>query len=179
MHLAQFIHQKPYEHIVFKVRRHLVTLLPAFFIFLLLLALPAALALVIRSVFPGLFESSFGFPLLLLFASAYYLSIVLFYYTYFVTFYLDLLVVTNDRLLHIEQHGLFSRTISELDLYKIQDMSSEVHGFFASSFNYGDLLIQTAAAIERFRIDNIPNPEGLRQAIGRLAEEDRKHHSEN
>ncbi len=178
MHLTQFIHQKSYEHIVFKIRKHPVTLLPALFALLLLLIVPAGAGFLLRAVFPGIFTNSYGLPLLILFGSVYYLSVALFYYTYFVTFYLDMVIVTNDRLLHIEQTGLFARTISELDLYKIQDMSSEVHGVFASSFNYGNLEIQTAAAVERFRIEDIPNPEGFRQAISELAEEDRKYHSQ-
>lgn len=176
MHLATFIHQKSYERIVYKVRRHLVTLIPGIIGFLVLLVMPVGVYILLQNIFPALLEGPRTFPLLVLAASVYYLSVVLFFYTYFVTFYLDLLVVTNDRLLHIEQHGLFARTISELDLYKIQDMSSSVKGVFASLFNYGDLDIQTAAAAEKFKIDNVPNPDKLRHAIAELAEEDRKYH---
>ncbi len=115
--------------------------------------------------------------MLTLSASIYYLSIGIFFYTYFVNYYLDLLIITNDRLLHIEQEGIFARTISEVDLYKIQDITSTIDGFFPSMFNYGDLLIQTAGAVEKFSIVSIPKPESLRQKILDLAEEDRKFHS--
>ncbi|HLD60647.1 MAG TPA: PH domain-containing protein [Patescibacteria group bacterium] len=177
MHLTRFIHQKSYEHIAHKVRRHLITMVPTLIGSFFLLLLPMGVYWLTQSVFPTLLESTIAFPLLVLLGSIYYLSVALFFYTYFVTFYLDLLIVTNDRLLHIQQHGLFARTISEVDLYHIQDLTSEVKGFFASTFNYGSLSIQTAGAVEKFHIRDIPNPDGLRQTIAELAEEDRKYHS--
>lgn len=177
MHLTQFIHQKPYEHIVYKVRRHYVTLVPAILILALLLLVPLGAAWLVTTVFPRLVEISIVPPLGVLLGSLYYLSILLFFYTYFIDFYLDVLVVTNDRLIDIEQIGLFARSVSELDLYKIQDITSTVKGFFATLFNFGDISIQTAGAVEKFHVQHIPNPEGLRQAILDLAEEDRKYHT--
>src|SRR4051812_42245954 len=125
MQLTAFIHQKPYEHIEYKVRRHLATLFPAAIGFVVLLILPLGVYWLIATLLPALLTGAVWFPLLALLGSPYYLSIGLFFYTYFVSFYLDLLIITNDRLLHIEQLGLFARTISELDLYKVQDVTSE------------------------------------------------------
>ncbi|OGH69630.1 MAG: hypothetical protein A2754_04205 [Candidatus Magasanikbacteria bacterium RIFCSPHIGHO2_01_FULL_47_8] len=178
MHLTQFIHQKSYEHIVYQMRRHPVTFIPTLIGFLLLLAVPVVVYWLIGRVFPTLLEGSVSYPLVILAGSLFYLSVILFFYTYFITFYLDLLIVTNDRLLHIEQEGLFARTISELDLYQVQDVTSEVKGVFPSLFGYGNLLVQTAGAKEVFRMVDIPHPENLRQAILDLAEEDRKFHAQ-
>lgn len=177
MHLSAFIHQKSYEHIEYQVRRDGITFVPAALGFLILLALPVIGYNLILRQFPTLLDGPISYPLLVLAGSIYSLSVLLFFYTYFVTFYLDLLVVTNDRLLSVKQLGLFSRTIAETDLYKIQDVTSEVKGFFPTIFRYGTLRIQTAGAQEEFLVEHIPNPEGLRQAILDLAEEDRKHHT--
>lgn len=177
MHLSSFIHQKSYERIEYQIRHHPITLVPAILGFLVLLAVPVALYWFVGNLFPNMLYGSFSYPILVLVASLFYLSTTLFFYTYFVSFYLDLLIVTNDRLLHIQQLGLFARTISEVDLYKIQDITSEIDGVIPSSFNYGNLLIQTAGALEKFLITAIPNPEHLRQAILDLAEEDRKFHT--
>lgn len=177
MLLSNYIHQKSYERIVFKIRRDLITLVPAIVGFILLLSAPFGTYFLIIKTFPDFLTNPIAFALALLFTSVYYLSVGLFFYTYFVNFYLDLLIITNDRLLHIDQIGLFARTISEVDLYKIQDITSEINGFFPSLFDFGDLLIQTAGAQEKFMIFNVPNPEGLRQTILDLAEEDRKFHS--
>jgi membrane protein YdbS with pleckstrin-like domain len=109
--------------------------------------------------------------------SIYLLSVAIFFYSSFVIFYLDMLVITNDRLLDIEQKNLFARSISEADLYQIQDVSSEVVGVFASLFNYGNLTIQTAGAVLKFSVSNVHDPDGLRQEILELAEADRKFHA--
>jgi|SRR3989338_9069039 len=176
MDLRNFIHQKSYERIEFQIRKHTVTFIPALLFFLILMVVPVAVRMLLISVWTDMAISSQFNATLLLFSSMYYLSIGLFFFTYFVTFYLDLLIITNDRLLHIEQHGLFSRTIAELDLCNVQDVTSEVHGFFASLFNYGTLHIQTAGAVDKFIIRQIPYPEKLRQALLTLVDEDRKYH---
>lgn len=176
MHLSTFIHQKSYEHVEYQIRRHPITLLPAVIGFIFLLILPAGLAALIGASSPNFLNHPVWFPLAVLFSSGYYLAIGLFFYTYFVTFYLDLLVLTNDRLLHIEQLSLFSRTISELDLYKVQDITSKISGFFQSLFKYGTLEIQTAGEQGKFIFQDLPHPESLRQRILELTEGDKKYH---
>ncbi len=176
MTLGTFIHQKSYERIEYEIRKHPFTLVPIFIGFLALAAAPFGLYFLLSSIAPAILDGQLTMPVLILLASFYYLSIGLFLYTYFVTFYLDLLIITNDRLLHIQQQNLFARTISEVDLNKVQDVTSEVHGFFPSLFNYGTLEIQTASATEKFIVMKIPHPETLRQVILDLAVEDAKHH---
>ncbi len=175
MHLSSFIHQKSYEKIEYQVRRHPITLVPVLLLFILLALAPLGVRFLLQAVSPDLLTGSYTLPLVIVLTSAYYLSIGLFLYTYFVTFYLDLLIVTNDRLLKIDQQGLFARTVSELDLCNVQDVTSDVHGFFPSFFHYGTLRIQTASAVERFTFPHIARPEMLRQAILDLSVEDKKY----
>lgn len=177
MRLATFIHQKSYEHIVCKMRRHYITFLPTILLFSFLLLIPFILQWLIITLFPALLDGPIVSVLVMLFMSVYYLSIILFFYTEFIGFYLDLLIVTNDRIIHINQHSLFSRTISEMDLYQTQDVISEVKGFFPSMFKYGDLTIQNASAVTKFHSYDVPDPDKLRNIILDLATEDRKHHA--
>lgn len=177
MHLSRFINQKSYEHIVCKVRRHPVTFIPTILLFLFLGAVPSILQILFTVLFPSLVEmASLHIPIVL-FVSIYYLSILLFFFTEFVGFYLDLLIVTNDRIIHINQHSLFARTIAEMDLYQTQDVISEVKGFVASLFKYGTLTIQNASAVTKFQSVDVPDPDKLRSIILDLANEDRKFHS--
>lgn len=178
MGIDAFIHAKSYEKIVCRLRRHWFTFLPAIAFFLLLLALPIGLYWIIALNFSGWLNSPIGFPILILFASIYYLSVILYFFTYFVTFYLDVLIMTNDRLVDVDQNSLFSRTVAEVDLYQIQDATSEVKGIFATLFNYGNVIIQTAGALPKFTLSNIPNPHQVRQMLMDLSAEDKKYHSE-
>lgn len=96
--------------------------------------------------------------LAILFASAYYLFIWLFFFYHWIDYYLDIWVVTDQRIVNVAQNGLFSRTISELNIVQVQDVTSSVKGSAATFLNYGDVFIQTAAEKPRFVFEQVPNP---------------------
>jgi len=177
MSLSSLIHIKPYEKIIHALRRHPLTFLPTILLFLALILVPIALYIMISNMFPDLLAGPISYPLLVLFGSIYCLSLCLFFYTYFVDFYLDMWVITNDRLIDIEQTGLFARTIAEVDLYQIQDVTSDIRGLFPTIFNYGTISLQTAGTIPKFIFYNIPRPHKLREEILALASEDKKFHT--
>lgn len=176
MHLSALIQQKPYEQIKYSLRRHPITFLPTVLLLLVLISLPIALYFLFNALYPGILTADFTRTLLVLAGSIYYLSILLFFYTRFIEFYLDLWIITNDRLVDVEQHGLFARSISELDLFQIQDITSEIHGMFATFLNYGTLFIKTASDNTNIIAYDIHRPNIIREDLIRLAEEDRKHH---
>jgi uncharacterized membrane protein YdbT with pleckstrin-like domain len=178
MSLNQLIKQKSYEKIEYLLHRHPITFLPVLFLFIVLMAVPLGVYFLISNLYPALFDKETYFSLGVLFGSVYYLSIYLLAYGYFVDFYLDMWVVTNDRVIDIEQHGLFSRTISEFDLYNIQDVTVNVSGFFHTFFDFGDVDVKTASGSTHIIFANIPNPNEVRQALIQLAESDRKYHQQ-
>jgi membrane protein YdbS with pleckstrin-like domain len=142
--------------------------------------IPVAVYFLFANLFTDLFANETIFTLAVLLASVYYLSIFLFFYAQFVVFYLDIWIVTNDRIIDVYQHGLFARTISEFDLYRIQDVTVEIKGLFASLFNYGNVNIKTASGNANITFYNIPNPNEVRETLVELAEDDRKfHHDQN
>ena len=177
MTTASLIHQKSYERIIYLLHRSPVTFVPVVLFFILLLVLPMVLGLLIKLTGITWFDSQIGFTFITLFASLYLMSVGLFFYSYFVTFYLDMWVITNDRLVDVRQVSLFSRTIAEVDLYQIQDVTSEVNGIFASIFNFGNIYLQTAGPMPRFVLYNVVNPHRLRQIILDLAADDKKYHN--
>ena len=177
MTIHNLIHTKNYEKITAKVRRHFITYVPTILFFIILLLVPIALYWLIQNLFPSLLSSNVAYTLSVLLASVYYLSVMLFLYTSFVEFYLDIHIITNDRMIDVNQITLFARKIAEADLYQIQDVSSEVRGFFASIFNYGNVDIQTAGSIPKFKMENVSHPHELRRLLLDLASEDRKFHN--
>lgn len=174
--LKKLIQQKGYEKVVRVVRRDGIVLIGSLAFYLLLFLAPVILYFLFQNYLPAILAQQAGYPLLVLGASVYYFSCWLFLFSAFLDYYLDFWVVTNDRLMNIEQEGTFSRTISELDLYKIQDATSEVKGILASLFGYGNIHIQTAGEVQRFELKQIPRPHETRKLIMDMAEEDRKFH---
>src|SRR3990167_2641103 len=169
MQIAHLIKQKSYEKIEYFLRRHPLTFVPIFAVFVILMLVPVALYFLLNNLFPQLLTGELSYPVLVLFASVFYLSVYLFFYGQFIDFYLDLWIVTNDRIVDIEQHGLFSRSISELDLYNIQDVTVEISGFFHTMFKYGDLHVKTASDNSQVIFRDIPNPNEVRQALIELS----------
>ena len=176
MHISGLIKQKSYEKVVHVLRRHPITFVPTLLLLLILLAIPAILYFVIGGIFPTLLENKILYPISIIAASIYYLSILLFFFAQFIDFYLDVWILTNDRIVDIEQFGLFSRTISELDLFQIQDVTTDVHGFFHTFFHFGDVSVKTASTNVNVNFYNIPNPNKIRHELLQLAHDDRKFH---
>jgi hypothetical protein len=90
--------------------------------------------------------------LVLLWATAItFLSIVIilligsiFLYIEWLNYELDKLIVTNNRIIWINQISFLNRTVSETNLAQIQEVNSKTKWFFSNIFNYWDIFIQTA-----------------------------------
>ena len=54
----------------------------------------------------------------------------------------------------------------------IQDVTSRQIGMGQTMFNYGQVLIQTAAEINELRFDNIPNPDKIVKVLQLMREEE-------
>lgn len=175
-YLGHLIKQKPYEKIEYCLHRHPITFLPKILVFLIMMAVPFGVYFLFSNIFPTLFETETYYTLAVLLASIYYLGIYLYIYGEFVDFFLDMWVVTNDRVVDIEQIGLFSRNVTEFDLYNIQDLTVEITGFFHTFLNFGDLDVKTASGNSHIIFKNIPNPNEVRQTMIQLAESDRRYH---
>lgn len=176
MHVSHLIKKKSYEHVVYVLRRHPFTFIPKIILFLVLAAMPVLVYWLINSLYPTLFSSDAIFAIGILMGSLYYLSILLFFYTQFIIFYLDMWIVTNDRIVDVEQLGLFSRTISELDLFRIQDVTTDVHGLFATLLKYGTVSVKTASSNIHIVFKDVSQPNKIREDLIRLSHEDRKYH---
>ena len=85
---------------------------------------------------------------------------------YFITMYiLDIWIVTDRRIIDSTQHGFFDRSVSELHITKIQDISVKVEGFFQTLLKFGDLSVQTAGTETKFHFLQIPKPKEVKDKI--------------
>lgn len=178
MEIELLINKKKDEKVLFYLRRHWLVFLGDILMVAVLAVVPMGAYFLIDKMWNALLIGALSRPTLILLTSAYYLVIWLFFITTFVDYYLDAWIITDDRILNVEQHGLFSRTISELDLAKIQDVTSEVKGVIPSIFNYGQVYIQTAGETERFIFEQIPRAHEVRKSILQIVEDDRRKQGE-
>ncbi len=177
MHLDELIKIKPYEKIVYIVRRHWLTYIPTVLLFAAMAVLPFAVYFILNNEVSLLLENENSRAIIVILLSIYELGVALFFYSSFLMYYLDMMIITNDRLVQIQQKTLFSRSVSELDLYRIQDTTSDITGVIATMIGYGLLKIQTAGERQNFTFEFVPKVNELRRHLIALAEEDRKYHS--
>lgn len=80
--------------------------------------------------------------------------------------YLDLWVVTDRRIIAIDQRRLFVRNIGSFRLERLQDMNIEIPGFLATVFDYGSIEAQTASGSEdEFSARFLPKPREIKSVI--------------
>ncbi len=102
MSIGKIFTLKSYEKKIFCLRRHIITFLPAILLYILALAIPVAIAFYFGlGNGKNILEADYA-PLLILLSGVYLLAVTLFFFAYFIDFYLDVLFVTNDRLVDME-----------------------------------------------------------------------------
>lgn len=85
------------------------------------------------------------------------------------TWYFNSFVITNQRLININQKSLFRRSVSEVSLGSIEDITYEIDGFLASLFNYGILKIKASSA--SLEISAVEQPKEVQELILKLKKE--------
>lgn len=87
-------------------------------------------------------------------------------------YYLDLWVITDRRIIVIDQVHFFNRKVSSFRLERLQDIKVSINGLLATFLNFGTLRAQTASAAESsFETAGLPDPKGLQALIQHAMDE--------
>lgn len=159
--------QLPGEKTISILRRHQIIL----FWFALYLTVMISLPFFVYNIFDFLFGISLIGAMRAIFfflVGLHLLFTAILGFFAFIDYYLDVWIITDQRILSIEQKGLFNRIINEVRYERIQDITSVVPGLFATYFKYGNILIQTAAEKERMILKQIPDPIETRRLISEI-----------
>ena len=103
------------------------------------------------------------------------LAIWIYSFMIWIDYYYDIWIITSERIINIEQKGMFTRKASELRFRKIQDVTTEVVGFFPTIINYGDVKIQTAGEQNEFVFRTISDPYVIKNIIMDLQKQSEGH----
>ena len=157
------------EKVVYEIRRHWYVLVVESITLALFLFIPWLVFLGLDVVGVSLTAKEiafFAFVVLTWFFVS-WLSFMVIWTNY----YLDVWIVTNMRIIDIEQYSLFSRDVSEFRLDRIQDVTIEVKGILPTLLRFGNVDVQTAGETYEFQIKSVPNPYEVRDII--IREHDR------
>jgi uncharacterized membrane protein YdbT with pleckstrin-like domain len=169
----------PNEDIVLVVREDIFIIalrgLGYFLIFCILMIIRLVLAGISNQLIISLYDIGFFTTNSIL--------ILLFAYN-FHNYYLSLQIVTDQRLIDIDQTGLFNREVNELSIERIEDVTYKQNGILPAIFGYGSVSVQSAAEISGgekkndaltggFVFENVPQPAEIHAIITDLYHKNR------
>lgn len=124
--------QHPDERVLFTFHQHIIVMRKGFYAILLLFLLGSIPFMIWQDNINLLFGPLIGMGL----------GILVFFH-YWIGWHFSLFIVTNERIRQITQKGLFNRTVIDLNLNKVQNISYNIPGMTGSIFGFGTLVLQT------------------------------------
>lgn len=121
---------------------------------LILLWVSTIILILMREVISGLIGEGLFWWLI----SLYWIAFITFIFLSWVNDELDLLIITNERVVGIEQISPLSRTVSECTLDRVQEVNALVSGIFPAIFGYGEVHIHTASEMSNMIVKYAPTP---------------------
>ncbi len=79
-----------------------------------------------------------------------------------------MLVLTDRRVVDVEQRGLFDRVVSETPYTRIDDVSYHVKGFWSTLFRFGDVHIHVAGTAADIAVSRVPHPARIHDLVNDL-----------
>ena len=157
------LHLEQNERVLLVLRRHWFVLLRESMVVLFMIFLGIMLFSVKRIWYgiidPVIFDSIVAFLL-----SLYALLMLALAFAIWITYRLDVWIITTKRVIDIDQRGLFNREVSEFLVANIQDITTEVPTMIMTLFDFGNMTIQTAGH-KNFVVREIPHLEKAKKII--------------
>lgn len=147
-------HPLPWEKVEFVIKRHWIVYVFIWVYFFVAL-------LITFFLMYAFFSQIWVYLVLIIF----WMTFLLFLYVKWFDHELDLFIVTNNRIIWIEQVSLLYRTVSECSLSQVQEVWSQTQWFFANILNYWKITIQTAWNVSNFIMEFAPDAIGTSSKI--------------
>lgn len=139
------------EQIILVLRQHPVTQIKWFFTAFVMASLPIFFASTgIFSFLPGTYQFAAGL--------GWYLLTAGFIIETFLKWFYRVFIVTDERIIDVDFISMLNKDVSTTKIDKIEDVTAVTSGFLSSMFDFGSILIQTAAAKQELMFESVPHP---------------------
>ena len=153
------------EEIILVLRRHWFSNLKWIIVTIVMMVFPSVFSLVpIFSFFPMRYA--------FVFVIFWYLITFIFAFESFLSWYFNVFILTDERLIDIDFNNLIDKKYSEAKIEMIQDVSVKTVGVSQTMFNYGTVLVQTAAEIPNIVLEKIPSPNLVLKVLEEMRHEE-------
>lgn len=130
--MPDFEDQQEGEELLFTFRKHPIAMRKGFYMLIVPFLIASAPVLLWPDNLDNLWWALAGFVF----------GLVLFFYQW-MNWYFSVYIVTNQRLRQVTQKGLFNRSVIDLGISKIQNISYNVPGMTATALGFGTIVVQT------------------------------------
>lgn len=144
--MIQLSNLRPWEKVDTVIRRH--------WIILFILWAYAAGGIMVSGIVLFLLPSVYWFLL----TSIFWMFYSLFLYVNWLNYELDVFVITNNRIVCVEQKSFLNRAVGECTLDKLQEIGIETKWLFANLLDFGTVVISTAGSTSNFDMKFVPTP---------------------
>lgn len=157
--MKEFEGQHDNEAVLFVFRRHIIAMRKGFYMLVIPFVITSLPTLVLP-ILPIRLSGWWADPInmMLVSFSGLLVGLVLFFY-HWMGWYFSVYIVTDQRMRQIDQQGIFGKSVIDLGLTKIQNISYNVEGFTAAVFGFGTIVIQTY--VGDLIIDKVHHPEQI------------------
>lgn len=160
-----FVNKDPEEEVILLIRKHPITNLTWIATALLLFILPAFL-----SVFPFFEMLPVGFQFVSLLI--WYMVCVAYILEKYLSWFYHVNIVTDERIIEVDFINLIYREMTDASIENIEDVTVQIGGGIRTFFNYGDIVIQTAAQIPQITFEAISRPDMVAKILRELRVEE-------
>jgi hypothetical protein len=160
--------QEAQEKVLLLLRRHLITNVP-WIAGAVLMSLAPALA---RVILPAVDLVPLRFQLVL--TLMWYLLTAGLVLERFLSWYFNVYIVTDERIVDIDFYSLIYREISDTKIERIQDVTVVQGGVVRALFNFGTVNIQTAGERREFDFEDVPKPQVVAKFLNEMTLEEEK-----
>jgi membrane protein YdbS with pleckstrin-like domain len=158
---ARFSWQRPDEVTLFFSTKHWIAFVDKLHLAFLL----GVLGIIVAVVYAGASLTDLLAAIFMLVAGT-SLAVAVFLTIYhFLDWRNDHYIITSLRVLHVERVLLLREDRDEAPVERVQDVQVRQQGILANLLDFGDVIIQTAAATEKIVFADVPSPEQIRDAL--------------
>ena len=162
-----FVNKDPEEKVVLLLRRHPITNAGWIALATLMLIAPS-----LFSLFPFFDLLPVRFQVIAVLV--WYLITSAFIIEEFLSWFFHVNIITDERVFDVDFVNLVYREITDANIDQIQDVTVQLGGATRTFFNYGNVIIQTAAEVPRIEFEAIPNPDRVARILRELRIEEEK-----
>ena len=161
------------ETILLTLHRHWIIIFARTAFVLLLGAFPLA-GIFFAGSLEQFIRPESAFPFLVFISALWWLVLLLFFFIEWLEYWLDSLIVTDLRIIRINQKSLFWREVSEFMLSRVENITIETPGILGAFFQFGNIAIETAGEMN-FEGRTMQNLQEAKNIILEYAEKNRGH----